>query len=851
MGIPLTLSDVPDATPYIQYIATNGQTSFPYPFAITQDSDLVVVVNGATLATDSGYALTGQGNDTGGNVVFTLGQTAGAIITLFRDIEIQRLSQIAQNSGFSSTVFNAEFNNIYLIMQQLEAGIAQCLQLPNTNNPTPITSLTPALYANKYLSFDANGNPLPAALVTGTITAPILGSFLYPPLASETGLTLNLIYPYGDMRRYGLVPNNSSTPVMTANTAALVALCSPLVAGPTGNFYFPNTTGADIYYFNGQTDVRTGMRLDLGGCTLTFQKALASSDNLRGFLNVVTDAQIYNGTINVNVTGTGFVNAGPAIRVGSRSGYPYGQWPGGIFDQDTLVANNLPMQGDIVLRNLYVTSNNSKTNCSSMILMTGGLRNCLFENLYFDGQSSVPSGFIYEFGFASTNGSGTQNLWTSSHACNMIFRNIYAKNLNTTVTEGYAIELGGSHHCIVENLVVDTAYGAFNYYLGEAMFWRPWTPVDAEGVKRGMVLRNIVGDNLVGVGINLGGSTNQFGGYLAGIAIPDASKLDLMSFEVSGCSINAVGASLQVTGSFDLRNSTFDGLAGSSHIIIGDDCRTFNIENVRAVNSSQYGIRGSLVSQAITPTVITAANASISAPFNGMVANEAVIFQGSMGAVTGIAAGTIYYVLASGLTSSAFKVSATVGGSAITPGGGGTAAPTVAPARLKIGTVSKCVLAGNGGFIGAIWSMCSSVLMYQCQIGYNVNYDGIAETVQTVGVDISYTSNGGTVICDGCFVSTSGPGTAYQTSGAPLFGIGNIRNPKNENTYTVGNWEINGVPQCTGAVIGNKLVYPNIFDKYLGKMAYNTTTNKLFVAQGATATSTWLSVDGVTTITPA
>ena len=57
MAIPLNLSEVPNMTPYIQYIADSGQTVYPYPFPITQDSDLVVVINGVTLATDTGYSL--------------------------------------------------------------------------------------------------------------------------------------------------------------------------------------------------------------------------------------------------------------------------------------------------------------------------------------------------------------------------------------------------------------------------------------------------------------------------------------------------------------------------------------------------------------------------------------------------------------------------------------------------------------------------------------------------------------------------------------------------------------------------------------------------------------------------
>lgn len=257
MGIPLTLSSVPAATPYIQYIATNGQTLFPYPFVITQDSDLVVVVNGVTQPTDSGYTLSGQGNSTGGNVMFTVGQTAGAIITLYRNIVIQRITQISQNSGFSSTAFNAEYNNIYLILQQLQEAIGFSLQIPNTNNPAPTTTLTPAAYANKYLSFDGSGNPQPALLTSsGTVTGALILSLLTasgvatllnggasasllatligtPQTAIELArgvVPTDTTYLPGDWRRYGVKGGGgrASDVVITAGSA--------IVTSPSGQF---------------------------------------------------------------------------------------------------------------------------------------------------------------------------------------------------------------------------------------------------------------------------------------------------------------------------------------------------------------------------------------------------------------------------------------------------------------------------------------------------------------------------------------------------------------------------------------------------------------------------------------
>ncbi|HEV2178327.1 MAG TPA: glycosyl hydrolase family 28-related protein [Stellaceae bacterium] len=220
MSVPATLSSVPAVTPYIQYVATTGQTVFPYPFPITQDADLIVVINGVTQATDSGYTLTGQGSPTGGNLTFTLGRTSGDIVTLFRNIAIARLTQIAQNSGFSSTAFNAEFNNIYLLLQQLNESIGFCLQVPNTNSPTPSTTLVPANYANKYLAFDANGNPTPALLTSvGSLTQAIIAGLFQPQTQAEISagvVPTSFVYPPLYSKRYGAVGDG-----VTDDTAAL------------------------------------------------------------------------------------------------------------------------------------------------------------------------------------------------------------------------------------------------------------------------------------------------------------------------------------------------------------------------------------------------------------------------------------------------------------------------------------------------------------------------------------------------------------------------------------------------------------------------------------------------------
>jgi hypothetical protein len=378
MGIPLPISEVPGETPYIQYIATSGQTVFPYPFVITQDSDLVVIYNGAALGTDTGYSLTGQGNDTGGNVVFVAPAVAGDIVTIFRDVPIARLTQFAQNGGFSSAAFNAEFNNIYLILQQLQQSGSLALQVPNSNNPAAVTVLTPAAYANKYLAFDANGNPTPAVLTnSGTVTGSlilsflsqsVLGGIINPRTAAEVTagvFPVNTIYPQGFVLRYGTNTTPGSTDMTVALQAALtvggpvylppgvIRVTSNVTISTPGTFIYGSEFGSTITTSSATADV-----IDVQASDVTLKEFVINS-------SVTRTAGYY---VNVGIAGTqcGNVRIKNVQMIGFFNGVGYLGEGGSVFRLtdcflNTSVAggicvniNTTLTSADMVLRDLYI-----------------------------------------------------------------------------------------------------------------------------------------------------------------------------------------------------------------------------------------------------------------------------------------------------------------------------------------------------------------------------------------------------------------------------------------------------------------------------------------------------------------
>ena len=153
-----------DNTPRDQYTATGGQVAFPYTFEITAEGDIAVLQNGVLLSLGAGageYAVTGVGSDTGGVVTLVTGATAGDIITLYRDMALERLTSYTNGGDFLAADVNNDYDRLWLALQQNTGVSNRALVAPNTD-PTDINMTIPAKTARlgKILRFNATtGNP--------------------------------------------------------------------------------------------------------------------------------------------------------------------------------------------------------------------------------------------------------------------------------------------------------------------------------------------------------------------------------------------------------------------------------------------------------------------------------------------------------------------------------------------------------------------------------------------------------------------------------------------------------------------------------------------------------------------
>jgi hypothetical protein len=388
-----------------------------------------------------------------------------------------------------------------------------------------------------------------------------------------------------DVRRFDVAPNNPAA--AGANTAALRRLLDPAATGPVGVLIFPNTTGEDVYYFNGVIPIRDGIHIDLMGCTINYSATVTSKDVNSGLFFALRDFTCQNGTITVACDTTAATGSGHAIEIGARgTDSPY----------FTVWDSQLPTQmGNVRLRNLRINVNNTGTNIagSTAIGILGGVQDMLAENIVIDGSGTLPSGIYYEFGWATKE--AQPHLRHTSHAQNLRFTNITVQNMSSA--NGIALGLAGAHSCVVDGLHVTSGKSAFVGYPGEAMFYRPWLGPHHSASRNLITLRNVSAESLTSTAVVFTGAQRATASYLAALIAnlghPDAERAqtDLADFSLEGFSIaNCQGWGIYSSaGRADIGSGKILGCQRG--IVATDECTSLNIDGVEILDCLEHGMQ--------------------------------------------------------------------------------------------------------------------------------------------------------------------------------------------------------------------------------------------------------------------
>ena len=160
-------------TPRVAYTASANQLTFTIPFEFFAVTD-IKVYNGTTLLTYDAnadavteYSLTGTASDSdesyefGAGGTVTIGATGilnGSIITIIRDIVIERASDFPSSGSFDMKSLNTDLDKVYAKLADLDQHIDRSVKLLDTDSITADMSLpAKATRASKVMAFASDG----------------------------------------------------------------------------------------------------------------------------------------------------------------------------------------------------------------------------------------------------------------------------------------------------------------------------------------------------------------------------------------------------------------------------------------------------------------------------------------------------------------------------------------------------------------------------------------------------------------------------------------------------------------------------------------------------------------------
>ena len=240
-------------TPRVAYTATANQQTFTIPFEFFAVTD-IKVYNGTTLLTYDAnadavneYSITGTASDSdeayefgaGGTVnIGATGISAGAIITIIRDIVIERGSDFASSGSFSMSALNTDLDKIWAKLADIDQQSDRSVKLLDTDSISATVTLpAKATRASKVLTFDSDGNVATTYSAVDTTTVAGIASNvttvagISSNVTTVAGISSNVTSVAGISSNVTTVADNTSN----INTVAGISSNVTTVAGISAN----------------------------------------------------------------------------------------------------------------------------------------------------------------------------------------------------------------------------------------------------------------------------------------------------------------------------------------------------------------------------------------------------------------------------------------------------------------------------------------------------------------------------------------------------------------------------------------------------------------------------------------
>jgi len=161
----------------VQFTGNTGTGPYAFNFNILQSSDIVVYKNNVLLTETTDYTVSIAANGTG-NITMVVALVLADILTIIGGRELSRTTDFVTAGDLLASSLNEQLDSNVIMSQQLDERIGRSIRQDPGDEDGDMTIPLKATRLNKFLKFDANGNPgaesieeLSAAIIGANYTA--------------------------------------------------------------------------------------------------------------------------------------------------------------------------------------------------------------------------------------------------------------------------------------------------------------------------------------------------------------------------------------------------------------------------------------------------------------------------------------------------------------------------------------------------------------------------------------------------------------------------------------------------------------------------------------------------------
>ena len=146
-------------TPRIQYVANGVLTSYTFPFAIFHTEDVDVYLNDTLQATNT-YQVNFDPTTAGGTIVFNSAPAENIVITIMRNLSIERTTDFQEGGALRANTLNDELDYQTACQQQIADSLNRSMVLPPYAVNTNVDLTLPLPSAGKAIVWNSDGTNL-------------------------------------------------------------------------------------------------------------------------------------------------------------------------------------------------------------------------------------------------------------------------------------------------------------------------------------------------------------------------------------------------------------------------------------------------------------------------------------------------------------------------------------------------------------------------------------------------------------------------------------------------------------------------------------------------------------------